>query len=260
MIPTEDGLYHGYPTSIAVNETGPNNLVTAVIDFSLVEQHRGNEWLDCSAEALAITGYFYIEKRDGSLNTTAIDQLRAALGWDGVDPFWLQDNDLSGVAVQVKLGFEEYEGKNRLKVQFLNPYGSTGGATEPGGDDVRRSVAARLGAKLRANAGGTSRPTPTPATPAPPAPGSAPPSAPPAAPAAEATTSTQEEAWTIYATAAQAAGVDQATMEGRWFELITKTTGKPAAELSPEEWGKVKMAIEVAIEAGDAGDGNDIPF
>lgn len=34
-------------------------------------------------EELEITGHFFLEKKDGSLNTSQIDPLKWAFGWDG---------------------------------------------------------------------------------------------------------------------------------------------------------------------------------
>jgi len=155
MLPNREGLFNAYPAQIGVDETGPNNLATCIINFRLAEELQpSGEWADCTAEGLDITGYFYLEKKDGTLNSVTIAALTNALGWDGRDPFWLQETDLSGHPVQVKLAFEEYAGKTRLKVQYLNPFGSTGtGGVKKATDATRRTITNRLGSKLRAMAG-----------------------------------------------------------------------------------------------------------
>ena len=63
----------------------------------------------------------HAERKDNELNTVAVDSLKAALEWDGVDPFWLEESDLSHHRVQVRAGLEHYGGKDRLRVQFLGP-------------------------------------------------------------------------------------------------------------------------------------------
>ena len=114
MIPNREGLFNAYPAEIGVDETGPNKLATCIIRFKLYQELQASgEWDDCAADNLEITGYFYLEKKDGALNTITVDSLKAALGWDGRDPFWLQTTDLSQHAVQLKLAFEEFNGKTR---------------------------------------------------------------------------------------------------------------------------------------------------
>ena len=105
MLANCEGLFHAYPASIGVDETGPNKLSTCIVGFRLYEVLADAAWENCEDEHLEITGYFYIEKKDGSVNTLTVDALKAAFGWDGRDPFWLQDTDLSQHPVQVKLGF-----------------------------------------------------------------------------------------------------------------------------------------------------------
>jgi len=114
MLPNREGLFHAYPVEIGVDETGPNKLTTAVIRFRLFEELKDGQWQDCFDEGLEIVGYFYLECRDGSLNEITLDSLKNALGWDGRDVFWLQETHLAEHPVQVKLGFEQYNGKTRL--------------------------------------------------------------------------------------------------------------------------------------------------
>ena len=167
MLANRAGSFNAYPLNIGIGETGPNNLATCTIDFALVEEVVNGEWRDCTDEGLTILGYFYLEKRDGSVNHFAIHVLKKALGWDGRDPFWLQDTDLSKQPVQVKLAYETYEGRQRLKVQFLNPYGAAPTGVSKADDATRRSINLRLGAKLRAQAAARAATTAPPA-PAPP--------------------------------------------------------------------------------------------
>jgi len=268
MLPTREGLFNAYPVEIGIDETGPNHLATCIVRFQLYEELQlTGEWADCAAEQWEITGYFYMEKKDGSLNTIAIDALKAALGWDGRDPFWLQETDLSDHPVQVKLGFEEYGGKTRIKVQFLNPFGSTGGGGVTKADDaMRRTIANRLGPKLRAIAG----PTQAPAKPAgPPKKPSAKPKAqptpPPAAPIAEPSpaaaeeaeaprdpqAATLEEAWAEFCKHCPQEKWDQAAVEAEWFRILAELfPGKQPDELSAAEWAQMR----------DEGPARIIPF
>lgn len=91
MLANREGLFHGYPVEIGLGETQQNKLLQVVILYRLSEELVRGEWVDIAAEGLEITGYHILEKRDHTLNETTIESLKAALGWDGRDPFWLQD-------------------------------------------------------------------------------------------------------------------------------------------------------------------------
>ncbi len=84
-----------------------------------------------------------------------MDALEAALGRDGRDPFWLQEADLSQHAVQVKIGFEEYGGKTRIRAPVPQPLGSSslGGA-------CRADEATRHRRVLRSGLAGCAQPVP----------------------------------------------------------------------------------------------------
>ena len=263
MTPNREGLFNAHPVDVGVDETGPNKLATCIIKFRLYDELQpSGEWADCSAENFEITGYFYLEKRDGSLNTVTIDSLKAALGWDGRDPFWLQETDLREQPVQVKLAFEEYNGKTRLKVAYLNPHGSTGkgGITKAEGP-AKTAIRNRLGAKLRAMAGPAQPALAKPATPpklppakskAPspptPAPLDAPAPQPVAAPEPEAT---MAEAWEEFVKHCNGEKWTQEAVEAEWFRVLSLLfPGKQPDQLSPAEWATMR----------DEGPGRIIPF
>jgi hypothetical protein len=261
VIPNREGLFNAYPAEVGVDETGPNKLTTCIVRFRLYEELQpSGEWRDCADEKFEVTGYFYLEKKDGSLNAITIDSLKAALGWDGRDPFWLQETDLSQHAVQVKLAFEEYNGKTRLKVQYLNPYGSTGsGGVTKADAPTRKSITNRLGSKLRALAGPSQPTADKPATPpklppakpkapATPAPASAPalPSEP--EPSAECS---MEAAWDEFIKHCRGGKWDQEAVEKEWFRVLAELfPGKQPDELSPAEWAAMR----------DEGPARIIPF
>ena len=247
MLPDREGLFHAYPAEVGVDETGPNDLATAIIRFRIFEELKDGQWADCFDESLEITGYFYLECRDGSLNNVTIDALKAATGWDGRDPFWLQETDLSEKPVQVKLGFETYNDKTRIKVQFLNPYGSTGGGVSKADDAKKATIRNRLGSKFRSVAG------PAPASPAKPAAPSKPSRKPPAqtaAPEPDQTEATMDDAWTEFCRHCKDEWT-QEQVEQEWFRIIADLFGgKQPDELSPIEWATMR----------DEGPGKILPF
>jgi hypothetical protein len=103
-----------------------------------------------------LKSYHTLAKADGTLMTRSIDNLKAWSGWDGTDPFWFADNDLTGFAVEVVI--ENQPGRadpTRMypTVKWVNPPGGgAGGGMAESGD--RRTILAKYGGKLRANAGG----------------------------------------------------------------------------------------------------------
>ena len=256
MIPNREGLFNAYPVDIGVDETGPNKLTTCIINFKLYEELQPTgEWSDCSHEGFEVTGYFYLEKKDGGLNTITLDAMKAALGWDGRDVFWLQETDLSQHAVQVKLAFEEYNGKTRLKVAYLNPYGSTGGGAVTKADEAtRKSIANRMGPKLRAMAGPAQASMPKPVAPPklPPAKPKAPTPPPPQAePAREPSEATMESAWEEFVKHCPPPKWDQEATEKEWFRILAELfPGKQPDQLSGVEWATMR----------DEGPAKIIPF
>ena len=274
MMPNREGLFHAHPVAIGVGETREKKLVQVVIQYRLFEELLDGQWTDCAGEHMEITGYHILEKKDRSLNESTIEALKTALGWDGRDPFWLQDSaeTLSQQPVQVKLAMEEYNGQQSLKVAFLNPYGSRIGGVPKADDDFRRSVSNRLGAKFRAHAGGTPANPPKPAgspaeasakagkhgapadrpaaAPAPPKPAAP---AAPAAPKALAT-ATMEEAWaefTKHCPQPPAGKWDQESTEKEWFRILAELfPGKQPDQLTGADW-----AVMLA-----EGPGKVIPF
>ncbi len=214
------------------------------------ELQASGEWADCAGEKWEIHGLFLPGEEGRSLNTVTIDALKAALGWDGRDPFWLQETDLAEHAVQVKLGFEEYGGKTRIKVQYLNPFGSTGGGGVSKADDAtRRTIGNRLGSKLRALSGPVPAPTKLPpARPKaqPTAPQTAPapkpePAPPPAETPRDPASAAMDEAWAEFCTSCPPPKWDQAAVEGEWFRILAELfPGKQPDELSPTEWAVMR--------------------
>lgn len=229
----EAGVFHAYPTSIGIDETGPNNLATCIVSFQAFERFNRGQTEPLEGDGQDITAWFYLEKKDGSVNDFAVKALREAFGWDGRDPFWLQDNAeaLAKNPVQITTDFEEYAGKTRLKVQWLNPYGSTGGGggvTKADGAS-RTAIKNRLGSKLRANAGGSPVTTPKPAAPKP-APKK------PAGPV-----STLDEAWAVFAGSEKGKKLSQADLEKEWFRILAEMfPGRDTESLTPAEWGRVQ--------------------
>ena len=137
----QDGTYAARPGQARVYENDKGSLVLCI---------------EMQIEGGPVLKSFHtLSKADGTLMTRTIDNLKAWSGWDGTDPFWFVDNDLTGFAVEVVI--ENQPGMSdpsRMfpSVKWVNaPGGGGGGMAE---SDDRRSILAKYGGKLRANAGG----------------------------------------------------------------------------------------------------------
>lgn len=251
MLPNREGRFKASILDHAIAETGPNHLATFICKFGLAEEQVNGEWTPLGPEdaGFAITGYFYLEKRDGSINTIIVDQLKAAFGWDGRDPMWLQDSDFTGLAVQVKLEYDTYDGKQRLKVRYVDAADAQGGGGVPRADDsVRAGISARLGSKLRALAGGTPVSTPRPAgRPAmPTAPKAVAPAKPAARPAAPAK-SPADEAWEAWSGMNEDLPAD--AVEAEWFKWLGIVfPGQSAANFTTAQWVAVRDRARAMVK------------
>lgn len=207
-----------------------SGLVEFDCEYILFQFLDGNEWVDCEEER--ITGYHYLEKSGGALNDFTINALKDALGWDGRDIIWLQDADLTQTVVSVTLGMEEYNGKSRMKVQFVNPENFNGGRVSRADANELKSLQSRLGSKLRALSGGTPTPTPKPATQSP--------KPPPARKTVAKPTATEEQAWEHFLSQVpQNWTEDQANKE--WYRILEDlVVGKKPDAFTSEDWGVVK--------------------
>lgn len=240
MLLNREGHFKARILEAGVSETGSNQLVTFVARFAIDQEYYPNDaqWYDVSNEGAEITGYFYLEKKDGSLNTRAIESLCEALGWDGRDVFWLQDTDLGDRLVQLTIAMETYENKTRPKVRWINHEDAepTSGVKRADGT-ARTAIANRLSGKLRANAGGTPRPAPAPTSskPKPPAPKT--PAKPPA-PDTPPRATTMDEAWEIFVSECPDNMSDK-ERERQWFHILAQMfPGKEITQLTPADWQK----------------------
>jgi hypothetical protein len=265
-----EGKFHAAVIELGVSES-KSQLVMVVARFSLLELLDHEDWLSIENEGLEITGYFYLEKKDGSLNEMAINQLKEAFGWDGRDPFWMQDHQSELPQVQITTGYEDYQGQPKMRLQWLNAYdyaGSNGANVPKAGNDERRAIVGRLGAKLRGFAGGSpasspAKPATAPATRPTTAPKSAP--KPPSKAATKAKpTATMEEAWEAFVISGQERGVKQDDLEAEWFDQIADMReGATPENLTPEEWHVVKTTgckSSATAASSNGSSKDDLPF
>lgn len=240
-----DGRFNAYPTEVGVGYT-EKGAIQMGVKFVLAEEQLKGEYVNIGDEYLEISGYYYFTKKDGSVNIFTIDALKAAFGWDGTDPFWFEDNakSLGEKPVQLQLGYEEYNGKTRLKVQFTNPYGSTAGGIKKSDDDTRRAIRNAIGSQLRALSGGKPVNTPKPSG----KPASAP-KAPEATPATPSTPPvTSDDVWRAFSGQADSKWSDK-ELHAKWFKLLAAHGIDDASVATPAQLGNVMAAL-----------GDGIPF
>jgi hypothetical protein len=151
-LPNKDGTYKARPLEWGVKTDGTPAFV---VKYDLLEWFNGTGWEPPGGD-YQITGYHYPVKKDGTINETTYKALREALGWDGTGYQSLNDGDYSQVECQVRLGYEEYQGRQQLKVQFINPidYDPSFGV-DKGDPQAVRSLDSQYGSAFRAMAGTT---------------------------------------------------------------------------------------------------------
>lgn len=261
MMANRAGRFRASVTDKGVSETGPNKLLTFIPRFLLLQESCSDGWKDIESEGQEITAYVYMERRDHSINDVALQQLKDAFGWDGRDPYWLEDSDLP--VCQVTLDFETYQGEERLKVRWIANAEADGARVPKSTDDERKKVRTRIGAKLRAMAGGTpagkaaekpkaaggtapkatppKRQAPSPAIEPPPTTPTAPP------PAEMPIPYNQETAWTTHCDSCAKAGLTDAQAESLWWKNVQIVAGHQDPDrLTAEEWERVaKQATDV---------------
>jgi hypothetical protein len=258
MMPTTAGRYTAIVLEKALGEKGKNNLACFTMKLQLNAIWNGEAWegLEQAAEMFSDS---YLEKTDGNVNDTAIKSLKECLGWDGKDVMWLADFDHSQVQLQATVEEDSYNGKTSLKVQWINPIDSdpNGGGMKKSDPAAVKSIANRLGSKLRALGGGTSVAAPAKPMarkPALAAPAAAPtngkpvngvakglrmplPKPAPAAPPVE--TVTQEQAWEWYVGEARALGVADEEIAER-FNTAAGQIYVDADLTTVKDWSKFK--------------------
>jgi hypothetical protein len=216
------------------------------------------EVVDEAASGTSLKAYQTLVKGDGELMTKSIENMKQVFGWDGTDPAWFMDADLTGVNFKVVVEDETVTAddgvtKTYSKVKWVNPIDGTPGAAMPGNAD-KKSILNKYGSKFRALAGGTPVKKPANVVPMPPTTPPAPPQQqaalpgvpPPPAPAAPKkgkkiiAVSTQEKAWEACCNDNNGKSTDE--LSKVWYDTLARLYGgKPTADLRPEEWAKVHL-------------------
>ncbi len=235
-MPEHEGRYRAEVLSAGVGET-KSGLMQVVIRFALTEELNEGQWVDVRPYDWQITAYECLENKDGALNEFKIQRLRDAFSWQTDDPFWLEDNDLP--PCQVALRWESYQGKDSLRVGFIDAYdysGNGAGEVPHSDDDMRRRIRARLGSKFRATAPAPPRPTdPRPAAPPPRA------AAPPVPDDDEATV------WAEFSKECSERGVPEDVVRTLWNDALTAVAGEALDALDGAQCQDLRIALGEAL-------------
>lgn len=198
-----------------------------------------------------LKGYQSLTTKDGALNTRCLESLRQCFpDWDGADPFWFEDADLSDcdLSVVVEDEVSDRDGKTYNKVAWINPPGGRSGGAMPASGN-RATILAKYGSRFRALAGGVpakpAAPMPQPAAPRPAPVEDAGAAAPPDEPDGGARASDMTECWRAFCEACP--HKDRATINKAWWATLKDTVpGRQQGDFTPGDWGRVMNAIEGA--------------
>lgn len=197
-----------------------------------------------------ILHHFTMLAKNGELKIKTIDELKARYGWDGLDPFWFVNADLSGVQVEAVIEDEpDQKDPNKIwsRIKWINTPGVRGGGSQPRQVD-RRAISTKYGSLFRAVAGPQPMKPAAPTKSQPPkAATSAPPKTAPAAPSTPARSSSLNECWDRMCTAFPNSSQDE--LASFWFEYQKEAVpGKTQDDFTAADWGRVMDRIEKAAK------------
>lgn len=145
----QEGTFKVMPVSWKIMEAKSGSVAVS-FEFRVLSELENGEWASWEQfEPHSVYGDFWIIKKDGSINQSAVDQLSASLGWDGNLNAVLGDPPKR--IVQVQVNADTYNGKTRYKAGWMNPEHYVGGAGGASESEVG-SLQARFGGLLRAAA------------------------------------------------------------------------------------------------------------
>lgn len=150
-----EGTFRAQITSYGLKEMDSGS-VSVAIRAKLTEWFSDGEWhpwVDFDMEA---EGDCWIIKKDGSVNEGQAKSLMQHAGWDGnvvsvVNETW------QPTPCQVSVVRDDYQGKVRFKISFVNDYNRTPGALSNVTADKANDLQTRFGSQLRAIAGNIKR-------------------------------------------------------------------------------------------------------
>jgi hypothetical protein len=145
-LPRNPGTYTAHAKSKAISQK-PGKCPQLVIEFQLEQFYNGAEWEALEGD-FSITHWLTLINKDGTSNDINIQSIVDAYSMPYFDFKTLEMADFSATPVQIVLEEDEYEGKTRLRVKYLNniSYERQSVASDPA---VVQSLDQKYGALLR---------------------------------------------------------------------------------------------------------------
>lgn len=150
-----EGTFRGVINGYGLKEMD-SGAVGVALRVLLTQMWNGEEWIGWSEYDMEAEGDVWIIKKVGAVNEAAAQSLIKFAGWDGnllsiTEETW----EPKPVAVVVKR--DEYEGKTRFKIAFVNDHERTPGGLSNVDAAKAKELNTRFGAQLRALVGNNAR-------------------------------------------------------------------------------------------------------
>lgn len=232
----ENGTYPARPTGRVEVGEHANGCLICSMEFTM--------------DSGTISNTFWLTTKDGAINTRSVETLKTLFGWDGADPFWLEDyaGEFAEIDVDLVIENETFQGrdgstKTASKIKWVNTPGGGMGVQVANND--RKALLTKYGAKLRAVSGGTPAKKFSPPPTAP----SMPPVKPPVKKGGA--TSTMNNCWKELTD--RMADKPRQEVEDRWFSILKDCHGDKVQDAyTPEDWGSVMEKLQTMFD--------DLPF
>ncbi len=144
-----EGIFRADVVDIGFRPPKPGVMTRMVaLKLLITEALVGNEWEDWRLHGFDAYGDVCIIKKDGTVHERGVETLRDALGWDG-SAASIEDGTFMPWPCQITVANDEYEGKIRLKVKWINHYHASGGMKKATPEDTK-GFDAQHGAAMRA--------------------------------------------------------------------------------------------------------------
>lgn len=145
------GIFKARPVAMGVQTAKESRSVAVWIEFLITDQLDGTEWQSWAVyEEHSITGYFWVVKRDGTINNPTVENLALVLDWDG--NLESIGGDPPDIPVQITVQEDTYKDRTSLKVAWLNAADSQPKAVTASPEQVKQ-INSQFGSLLRAAAG-----------------------------------------------------------------------------------------------------------
>ncbi|HOX27490.1 MAG TPA: hypothetical protein PLL30_17350 [Candidatus Krumholzibacteria bacterium] len=160
-----EGIFMARAKSWLIRTFDNSEAVAVNIEFQILgqlnDQGGWDDWRQYDEHT--VYGMFFIVKKDGTINTTTMEQLAKSLGWDG-NLLAVMDAPPPKTAVQITVKADEYQGKVTYKASWINPKDFS--PQPQGASDAKVSqLQARFGSLLRAAAAAAKQSAPVAAAP-----------------------------------------------------------------------------------------------